>query len=381
MALWVNVHGGVLAGVGLVAVALGATRRRAPRGTISAATRRSPPSASSSRLATALLVNPYGFRLLRFLVLDVMRKFPSRNGPPVRMFDTSFPIVQASAGRDMFGVAVLRPRLVEVAVVLVTATVALRHQRHIPLFAIAATPLVAASLAHLAATLAGKPHLPLDRRFRARRRDRGRRPAARRRRAPPSARIAGTIAVSPALLPRAGRSAFLAQNDIVGNVALPFRWGEYALWALPAGTRVAVDDASPPRIPESLLADAWSFMSGGQGWDALLERYPTDIVVADRAQAAGAAAPRRTGVAIRLFRPGEHRVRAQDRAPCRRARALQGRPARVRPKPGLDRPSPRAAHGAPRPPRGSGLPERAVPAFPGEAAAPASAKVLAAWRP
>src|SRR6185369_2803595 len=51
------------------------------------------------------------------------------------------------------------------------------------------------------------------------------------------------------------------------------------------GTRVAVDGRFTTAYPGSLLADAWSFMAGSPGWDALLERYPTDIVVADRAQA------------------------------------------------------------------------------------------------
>ena len=72
---------------------------------------------------------------------------------------------------------------------------------------------------------------------------------------------------------------------ISGNVALPFRWGEYALWALPAGSRVAVDGRFTTAYSRSFLDEAWRFMSGEPGWDALLQRYPTDIVITHRTHA------------------------------------------------------------------------------------------------
>ena len=378
IALWVNVHGGVLAGVGLVAVALGsnaaarAARHDLSRHQLIAAV------GLVFAVATALLVNPYGFRLLRFLALDVTPQVPISEWAPVRMFDTSFPSFKLLLVATMLGVAVLRPRLVEVAIVLVTATVALRHQRHIPLFAIAATPLVAASLSHW---LRRWPESPTYRSIADLARG-GVIAGAVLQLVVAALAVGthrGTIAVSPAYYP-VQALRFLAQNDIVGNVALPFRWGEYALWALPAGTRVAVDGRFTTAYPGSLLADAWSFMSGGEGWDALLERYPTDIVVADRAQAPALLlrdAPEwqyvySDPVSI-VF------VRKTERHADLLARFKSGQLVYDRSPASTDFPA-----------SGGTVPAAATrfrfagardPAFPGQAAPAASARVLAAWRP
>lgn len=378
MAVWINVHGGVLAGVGLVTIALGVNAGvRAGRNDLS---RHQTIAALGLVFAvvTALLVNPYGFRLLQFLALDVTPQVPISEWAPVRPFDTSFPSFKLMLIVTTIGIAVLRPRLAEVAIVLVTATVALRHQRHIPLFAIAATPLLATilhewlrrwpsgaayrSVADLArgGVIAGAV-LQLT-----------------------VAALAvgthrGTIAVSPTYYP-VQALRFLAQNDIVGNVALPFRWGEYALWALPAGTRVAVDGRFTTAYPGSLLADAWSFMSGGQGWDALLERYPTDIVVADRGQAPALLlrdSPEwqyvySDPVSIVFLRKTERH--ADVLARFKAGQLLYDRSPVSTDFPASGGTAPASASRF----RFAG---KSGPAFPGEAAPATSARVLAAWRP
>jgi hypothetical protein len=194
-----------------------------------------------------------------------------------------------------------------------------------------------------------------------------------------AARAHGRVDVDPRLYP-VQALRFLAQNDIVGNVALPFRWGEYALWALPAGTRVAVDGRFTTAYPGSLLEDAWSFMAGSPGWDALLERYPTDIVVADRGQAP----------ALLLRDSPEWQyvysdpvsivfVRRTERQADVLARFKAGQLVYDRSPVPTDFPAsgeavptivPRVRFAA-----------ADAPPFPGEAADPASATVPAAWRP
>ncbi len=283
MALWINVHGGVLAGVGLAGIALGANAAvRATRRDLS----RHQAIATIGivfAVVTALLVNPYGFRLLHFLVWDVTPQVPISEWKSVPPFDASFPGFKLMVLVTLAGIVVLRPRLAETAIVLVTAAVAFRHQRHIPLFAIAATPLLAATFREgLRRWPRGAGYQSITDLARG-----GLMAAAALQLTFAALAIGvhrGTITVSPSYYP-VQALRFLAQNDIVGNVALPFRWGEYALWALPAGTRVAVDGRFTTAYPATLLADAWSFMAGTHGWEALLERYPTDVVVADRAQA------------------------------------------------------------------------------------------------
>lgn len=280
--LWVNTHGGVLAGVGLVGIAIGITTVVAgARGTLD---RRGAAAAIvlGGAVVGALLVNPYGLRLLRFLAFEVTPQVPISEWKPVPLGDGSFAAFKAMLVVAAVGCVVVRPRLAEIAIVAVTAIVALRHQRHVPLFAIAAAPLVAATFAAALARLAARTPANLT-------------ILARRGLAAGAAlQVAvalvtawawrGGIAVSPSYYP-VQALRFLAQNGIGGNVALPFRWGEYALWALPAGTKVAVDGRFTTAYPAPLLEEAWRFMAGGPGWDTLLEDYPTDIVIADRNQA------------------------------------------------------------------------------------------------
>src|SRR5207237_8794092 len=89
------------------------------------------------------------------------------------------------------------------------------------------------------------------------------------------------IDVDPTLYP-VQALRFLAQNAIVGRVALPFDWGEVALWSLPAGSSVAVDGRFTTAYPQYVLDESWRFMSGDAGWNGLLTRYPTDVVVSAR---------------------------------------------------------------------------------------------------
>ena len=50
---------------------------------------------------------------------------------------------------------------------------------------------------------------------------------------------------------------FLAQNSIGGRVALPFEWGEVALWSLPGGSTVAIDGRFTTAYPQEVLDEAW----------------------------------------------------------------------------------------------------------------------------
>jgi hypothetical protein len=283
-ALWVNTHGGVLAGVALVAtgmVAAFAVDGARGRGSAGAALGL---ALFLALAGGALLVNPYGVTLLRFLLTDVTPRVPITEWAPVALGDASFPVFKLVALALGLWLALgRRAGLAESLVVAAATAAALLHRRHIPLFAIAAAPLLAACLADVAARVhrrwdvgAALPWLK-----------------------PGTAAVAalqlalagvaawrdgGTIEVDARTYPvQAVR--FLRQNGIVGNVALPFDWGEFALWSLPAGSKVAVDGRFTTAYPQPLLDQAWRFMTGGPGWDDLLTRHASDIVLADRRHA------------------------------------------------------------------------------------------------
>ncbi len=283
VAIWINLHGGVLAGIGLATIGLAAgawsatvpqTRQRAEL--VRAA-------ALIALLLAATLVNVYGARLPWFLVTKVTPRVPISEWAAVTLADLSFPAFKAAV-LAIGGWVLLarRGRLPETLVVIAAAAAALLHQRHIPLFAIAAAPLLAAALADVAALL------------RLRRRERS---CARLLRGGIAALTAVQVALAIAVMARTqGRIdvdpnlypvqalRFLAQNDIVGRVALPFDWGEVALWSLPAGSSVSVDGRFTTAYPQQLLDESWRFMRGDAGWNDLLTRYPTDVVVSARSQ-------------------------------------------------------------------------------------------------
>jgi hypothetical protein len=279
VAIWVNTHGGVIAGVGLAgagvltALAWRLRRRTVAPGEILRS------CVFLALLAGALLLNPYGVALVRFLFLDVTPHVPITEWAPVTLTDLSFPLFKVlllvAAAQCLRG----RTRPEETVVLALAAVAALTHQRHIPLFAIVATPLAATTIAELAHACGTWVPAHAVRR--------GLTAAAALQLALAGitgVQTGGRIVVDPWTYP-VQALRFLAQNDIAGNVALPFRWGEYALWSLPPGSRVAVDGRFTTAYPDDLLAAAWRFMSGEPEWDTLLTDYPTDIVVADRRQA------------------------------------------------------------------------------------------------
>ena len=282
--LWTNTHGGVLAGIGLAGAAVAATtavrvwRREADRSELACG------ALFALALAVALSVNPYAARLPRFLLTEVTPRVPITEWAAVNWRDASFPAFKLMLIMVAMWIAAARRTGVgETVVIVLTAIFACMHRRHIPLFAIAATPIVAALVVDVWTRLAARTDLS---------------PAPRLAPAAIAAvamlqvgfaiaggvRSRGRVEVDPGVYPvQAVR--FLAQNGIAGNVALPFSWGEYGLWALPEGSKVAVDGRFTTSYPSALLEDAWHFMSGQGGWDVLLTQYPTDIVVADRLQA------------------------------------------------------------------------------------------------
>ncbi len=283
VALWVNTHGGVMAGVGLPTAALSLEALRTWRGHRAAGNVAARAVALIALLGGAMLANPYGIRLPLFLATEVTPRVPITEWAPVPLADWSFPLFKLTVlALACWLVFARRSRPPETVIVVATAGAALLHQRHVPLFAIAAAPLVAAALADGARRL---------------------RHAAQLQRVRPLV-ATGFVAVA---LVQAGFAAvsvyrdgpridvdpgvypvqalrFLAQNRIGGRVALPFDWGEVALWSLPAGSTVAIDGRFTTAYPQEVLDEAWRFMEGGPSWDDLLIRHPADVVLSSRRQ-------------------------------------------------------------------------------------------------
>jgi hypothetical protein len=77
--------------------------------------------------------------------------------------------------------------------------------------------------------------------------------------------------------------AFLRQHDLRGNLALPFHWGSYTIHHLGDRVRVFIDGRFEAVYPRQVLDDYFAFVQGRDGWERVLDAYPTDVVLLQRA--------------------------------------------------------------------------------------------------
>src|SRR5262249_23296228 len=92
-----------------------------------------------------------------------------------------------------------------------------------------------------------------------------------------SGRALGQIFVSP-YMPEDAVST-LKQRNVRGNALVQFNWGEYVIWHLGPGLKIAVDGRRETVYPANVRAQYSNFVTGSGNWDAFVDKYPTDIVV------------------------------------------------------------------------------------------------------
>ena len=74
----------------------------------------------------------------------------------------------------------------------------------------------------------------------------------------------------------------LAETKVVGNLAVPFRWGSYAAWRLYPKIRVDIDGRYEETYPESTFAMNHDFyFKSGANWDRLLRNYRVDFIIVE----------------------------------------------------------------------------------------------------
>jgi hypothetical protein len=282
-ASWVNLHGGVLAGVGVLGLWLSARVIE----TITAKT-----SPFTSRLGAlghlillcgacglALLLNPYRAGLIGFLV---------RTATVPRPEITEWTPLKLMSGPGLLDLILLvisvvamlsscRPRKTTAAFILgATAVLPFVSNRHYPLFALA---LVVLGGEHIADTW-NRWRSRLPARFDLRR------PMAIAcvllsalliLRAP--LRL-GCIRVEPFYFTFPARAvALLKQSGLRANAAVPFEWGEYVLWHLAPDVKVSIDGRRETVYSDEIYRQSLDFQRGTGRWDALLRNAPTDLVL------------------------------------------------------------------------------------------------------
>jgi hypothetical protein len=280
---WINTHGGVLAGFGLLGLAAGATTIQlawnkgrsavAPISSGESADKQASKTVLSLWLAvigagTALLCNPWGVGLLRWLVGSVLWLRPQIaewNPTPLGWNHAAFFIVLALAA---FSWAFTRQKRAwwELAVWVAFALLGLRAIRNTPLFCLVALALVPP---HLASALAGfRRHFEHLETL-------GRRGDFQKFAAVLCAVIAVGIGVATFTLhkehpltmevPRSeyptGAVDFLQEHQLHGRMLVFFDWGEMVIFRLP-NCPPSMDGRLDTCYSRELIAAHWEFYNG-----------------------------------------------------------------------------------------------------------------------
>jgi hypothetical protein len=283
-AIWVNMHGGVLAGIGILGIWLLARIVEEFRNQTGHPLRKlwtfSHVGLLGIASCLALLVNPYSGELLRFLLRTATVSRPEiSEWTPLGLASMPGLLYLGLLAIGVFGLIGSRLRKLEVIPVFgVSAILPLVSNRHYPIFALTLIVLCAAHIADV------------SNRFW---------PLASSRFARSRAIVAIGLAVSLVLiglsLPRFGclridpyyfafparAVALLKQCEVRGNMAVPFDWGEYVIWHLGPGVKVSMDGRRETVYSDEIYRQSRNFEQGTGVWNALLRSGPrTDFVLA-----------------------------------------------------------------------------------------------------
>jgi hypothetical protein len=267
---WVNLHGGVVAGLALlgcwgalrVAQALRADDRRRAA-TIAVALALHVPAA---------LANPFGVALWRFFAATLVVRRPEiaewQHVSPTDLGDL-LGVVALAAMAALVVRSGERRDPVQLILAALLCGAALSARRHLAL-ALVATAIVAAP--HAAAVLSGVA-------------------APGRTRAPAVAALtaaallatagltrAGCVVVEPGTVPYAAVE-YLKRAGVDGRLAVLFDWGSYAIWHLSPRVHVSIDGRREAVYSPAQLAEHATFLYGSPGWRAPLDRDRVDVAL------------------------------------------------------------------------------------------------------
>jgi len=269
--LWENLHGGFLAGLGLLclwALLHLVVYRRALAQII-------PPTLVS---ITAVLVNPYGMDLLTFLLRTATVQRPEiTEWQPLTLISIHgllyLVVLMVSSG----GLALSsQPRRPVILILFgIIALLPLMAIRHLPLFCIASL------------VFTGEHAGSAWNRLRPQNKE-----------GPPiPVWIAGLpIALAAALLILGSTRnphrihviddefpiaavALLKQSGVSGNLATQFNWGEYIIWHLGPHIKVSIDGRRETIYSPAIYRQYMDFHSGVHDWDVLLRQHWTDLAL------------------------------------------------------------------------------------------------------
>ena len=283
MLLWVNCHGGVVAGLGIFGMITAVEMIRYFK------TKESPgPLLLKYFLLSALavLINPYGYQLWQFFIYSLGMPRSISEWGPVTLNDLSY--WQYKVLTLLFLGTFLLPnkkRVWEIIVLTLAIVYGYRHQRHTVLTAILLAPYLSLQYGrwlqwdirsyydrlspHFHWTLQGvlgmyavfvvgmQVNKYAENDFK--------------------------IRVDPFVYP-VYAAQFMETNHLEGNLILPFDWGEYMIWKSP-NSKVSIDGRFRTVYPESIIAMNQAFAYGKPEGMGLLRDYPTILILTKKNEA------------------------------------------------------------------------------------------------
>lgn len=290
-ALWANLHGGFLAGMGILLIwsfthlAFVLLRARRPGVLIFPSNLAIPLAVMASLLATFL--NPYGVQLLVFLLETTTVARPEiTEWQPVAIMTMYGAMYIIILGAAVAGIMYSRRERSPALITLIVCTflLPLVAVRHVPLFALAVPVLAGEHIGDAWDQLSSShPSGRVTEAWRLRPWLTG-------------LSLAGSIVLVGLSLPnfgciRVNRSlisypvraiALLKQSGVSGNMAVHFGWGEYALWHLSPRIKVSVDGRRETVYSDEVYRENLEFMMGMGNWDALLQKHETQLALVSK---------------------------------------------------------------------------------------------------
>jgi hypothetical protein len=76
-----------------------------------------------------------------------------------------------------------------------------------------------------------------------------------------------------------GALNWIMERDLRGHILPLFQWGEFIIWYLSPGCRVAMDGRYETVYPEHVHQEYFDFLFARPGWRSFLNKYPHDMVL------------------------------------------------------------------------------------------------------
>lgn len=78
-----------------------------------------------------------------------------------------------------------------------------------------------------------------------------------------------------------GAISYIKENHLKGNLLTEFNWGEYLIWVLYPDCRVSLDGRYETVYPEAVCLEYFDFINARENWRDFLAKYPPDMILLD----------------------------------------------------------------------------------------------------